>query len=115
MRSVFIYFVLITSWPWFVAQSADPTQPPGWMSTHQPAKKQVIDRSQFNLQQILSRNGRRIAVINNQLVKTGDKVAGAKVIAIQTDSVVLNISQKRLILSLLNKTKVSVSRSDNRN
>lgn len=115
MRSLIIGFLLFTACSAFVAQAADPTQPPGWLSGNAPVKKQTIDRSQFNLQQVLNRNGKRLAVINNQLVKTGDKVAGAKVVAIEADSVVLNISQKRLTLSLLNRTKVSVSRSDNRN
>lgn len=114
MRSFIFCCLLLTAGLWQQAYAADPTQPPGWLSGATPIKKQVAAPARFNLQQVLNRNGHRLAVINNQLVKTGDRVAGAKVVAIRADSVVLNISQKRLTLSLLDRTNVSVRRSDNR-
>ena len=95
----------------FVSQAADPTQPPGWLTGSGSKKTQTINKDKFNLQQILIGKERRSAVINNQLVTKGSRVAGAQVVAINNNSVVLKVSQKRLTLSLLNKTKQAVRRN----
>lgn len=87
------------------AYANDPTRPPGMggvVSTQEAPKK-----TSFTLQQIKVSADSRSAVINGQLVKEGDSVAGAKVMKITSDKVVLKYRKKLRFLSLINRTKHS--------
>ncbi len=85
------------------AFAADPTQPPPWLQ-QTPVTAAVADVP-LRVQQILIREGDNRAVINSRLVRTGDLIDGAQVMAIYADKVVVNIRQKRHELSLLINTR----------
>ncbi len=82
--------------------AADPTRPPDWMTT-------TVQESQplpvLTLQQVRVSPTDAVAVINNQLVRVGDKIDGAQVLAIKAGVVTVKIRQKRQELSLLNNTR----------
>ena len=83
--------------------AADPMKPPGW-----GAPVPVMDESPapaLALQQIRLRGTEASAVINNQLVHTGDPVEGARVVSIQPQRVTLKIRKKLVELSLLKPVK----------
>ena len=82
---------------------ADPTQPPPWLQ-QAPARTETVDVP-LVVQQILIREGGNRAVINGQLVRSGDVVDGAQVMTISADKVVVKIRQKRRELSLLVNTR----------
>ena len=83
--------------------AADPTQPPPWLQ-QAPARTETVDVP-LVVQQILIREGGNRAVINGQLVRSGDVVDGAQVMTISADKVVVKIRQKRRELSLLVNTR----------
>lgn len=85
-----------------VARSADPTQPPHWL---QPALRKSEPLPELTLQQIRISDSDAVAVINNRLVRVGDDIDGATVIAIKAGTVDVKIRQKRQKLSLLNNTR----------
>lgn len=85
--------------PWV---QADPTRPPGWGVA--PAVSESARPLQ--LQQITRYGSQASAVINNQLVAVGDSVDGARVMAIQTDRVVLQQRGQRRELTLFNRADV---------
>jgi len=84
--------------------AGDPMRPPGWGNKDAPQIKEE-PATEFTLQQIRFRGAKGSAVINNQLVYTGDTVAGAKVIAIHPDRVTVKVRQKVIELSLLNSMR----------
>ncbi|PHS66216.1 MAG: hypothetical protein COB09_01760 [Thalassobium sp.] len=86
-----------------VVFAADPTQPPPWLQ--QQPEAVVQPQQPIVVQQILIRSTGNRAVINNQLVRAGDQVDGAQVVAIYPDRIVVKIRQKRHELSLLTDTR----------
>lgn len=97
-----------------VTFAADPTRPPGWLTGSTQRSAPSVPVTAFNLQQVLIRADSRSAVINDQLLSVGEKVKGATLISIAPGSVVLKIRQKRVKLSLLNKSQVSSRLKQNR-
>lgn len=91
------------------ALAGDPTMPPGWAQPAVPATTRG-EPVVLTLQQVLIRGGSAVAVINNQLVRTGDYVDGAKVVAISASSVRVKIRQQERELSLLTDTEKFQSR-----
>ena len=55
---------------------------------------------QFTLKGIMGSDGNRIAMINNSIVRTGDKIAGAEVVEIRDYEVILKYSGKKYILKI---------------
>ena len=113
MRKFFL-IVSVFMLPSFYCLAADPTQPPGWLSGSSQKSAPAVSKKKLKLQQVLIREDSRLAVINNRLVKAGDRISGARVVEIKPGSVVVKISQKRVVLSLLNNTKMSVNRPESR-
>jgi len=60
----------------------------------------VVRQSDLSLSAISWRNGEAVVLINDAILKVGDFVDGAEVLAILTDSVILQRSDKRVILDL---------------
>jgi len=89
----------------FPAQAGDPTRPPQFSPT--PAQAEAPKARSLTLQQILVSGDKRSAVINDQLVREGDRVNGAQVVRITPDKVVVKIRQKLKTLSLIKRTKHS--------
>lgn len=94
--------------------AADPTRPPGWLTGNPQRSAPSVPVKAFNLQQVLIRADSRFAVINDRLLSVGEKIKGATLISITPGSVVLKIRQKRVKLSLLNKSQVSSRLKQNR-
>ena len=72
----------------------DPMRPPG-KSALKISKQQTKN---WKLTAILVSPERRMAVINNKLISVGEKVAGARVKVINSNSVELEVDGKRLTL-----------------
>jgi hypothetical protein len=60
--------------------------------------------SVYTLSSILTRGDVRVAVINSQRVRTGDTVGGATVVAINVDSVTLDVAGRTQVLQLRSST-----------
>lgn len=84
------------------AVQADPTRPPGWGAAVSPA----VSSKPLQLQQITRYGSQASAVINNQLVETGDSVEGARVLAIHADRVLVQVRGQRRELILFNSEDV---------
>lgn len=78
----------------------DPTKPPAGISDVAAAEKDAVG---FDLQSIIISNSRRMAIINNRLVKVGDNIGGAKVVAIERNAVVLSVAGRKLIIHLFKR------------
>ena len=83
------------------AVQADPTRPPGW-----GAAAPAVSSKPLQLQQITRYGSQASAVINNQLVETGDSVEGARVLAIHADRVLVQVRGQRRELILFNSEDV---------
>lgn len=88
------------------ALAADPTRPPGWGGVVE-TESRPQPLPELTLQQIRVSASDAVAVINNQLVRVGDRIDGAQIIAIKNGVVTIKIQQKRQELSLLNHTRQS--------
>ncbi|TVS11983.1 MAG: hypothetical protein EA419_06450 [Wenzhouxiangella sp.] len=84
------------------AAADDPTRPPtaaeirAWLGE---AGTETSD-TDWRLQSILTSPQRRLAIINGQRLKAGDRVDSAEVISIEPDHVVLAHRGREIILSL---------------
>lgn len=74
--------------------STSPPPPPGAGSTL--AAKPTAPK--FTLQAISEKDGHSVALINDRLLRAGDAVDGARVVAIAADSVELEIGGRRVVL-----------------
>ncbi|MCP4152802.1 MAG: hypothetical protein GY757_34030 [bacterium] len=61
---------------------------------------------QFILNSIVIDKERRLAVVNDSIVKTGDIINGARVMSIQKSRVVLKIKDKTIVLSTTSRIKL---------
>lgn len=77
----------------------DPTEPVIAPSTNESIKS----GENFNLQIILIGPMRRLAMINDQIVGTGSKIQGARVLAIDKNHVVLFYGGRKKILHLFGR------------
>lgn len=77
-------------------QRRDPLQPPG--------KVQSVSRPAFNadawkLTSTLVAEGRRVAIINEQAVRVGDRVGGARVLAIESGRARLSYGEREFTIT----------------
>nr|WP_136251346.1 hypothetical protein [Ningiella ruwaisensis] len=70
-----------------LAQQQDPTRPPNVMAQQLTPLKQ--DGSKFVLTAVFNRNAQRYAVLNGEIVKQGDEIAGMRVVSILDESIKL--------------------------
>ena len=64
-------------------------------------KKTIV--AGYEVQSIIIGNARRLALVNNKFVSIGDTVGGAKVVAIDRNSVVLSESGRKLTIYLFDR------------
>lgn len=80
------------------ASLPDPTRPADYGSTppmtQQPSTRNETSQPDWNLTAIRISDTRRIAIINDQLVREGQRVDGAEVVSITPETVVLNYKRK---------------------
>lgn len=86
------------------ATSEDPLRPPGYKITgaKSTAGKQPAT---WLVNEILHSEGRRVAIVNNKMVKKGDVVDGARVVDITSERVTLEY-KGRIINSRINLVAV---------
>ena len=80
----------------------DPMRPPSWIK-QKPAIS--VKGKSIKLQQILISKDRRIAVINNQVLKEGQTVAGMKITKIEAEQVIFRRAGVNKVIKLLPATK----------
>jgi Tfp pilus assembly protein PilP len=79
---------------------SDPTRPKGWRApVHASAGQQVRPADELRLQGIFSVGGRRSAMLSGQRVRVGDRVAGAQVIGIDKNKVILRVDGETVELA----------------
>ena len=83
---------------------ADPTRPPDAWLAAQPAAPQTdaapAQSADSGAHVTVTGKNRRYAVIDGQVVKPGDQINGARVVAIKANSVTLKQNDSRQVLSL---------------
>lgn len=110
MRTLLVAALLLASWAAVAEELPDPTRPAvdlgggnggAGAETETPAQ-----RPKEGLQTIIIAPGHRIAVINGQTVPLGGSYAGAKLIEIREDSVVLQGAQGTKVMELFPKVNI---------
>lgn len=78
----------------------DPTRPMGWQSSLAPVtESQAASARTLRLQGTFSAAGERSAVISGQRVSVGERVAGAQVIKIESNKVILRLDGETVELA----------------
>ena len=90
------------------AQLDDPTRPPGYRLVLPGGKTAAATSIRFSLSSVRISSTRRTAVINDRVVEEGDKVNGAKVLAIYPSSVKLKKQNKIFTIRLLSRISKKV-------
>lgn len=92
----------------------DPTKPDRLGRSDRGGGAQVRQREEpsWNLTSIISSPRRKLAVINGEIRRVGENIAGARVLAIQRDTVIIRYSGQRRVLRLLSRGS-GLSRSGN--
>lgn len=86
------------------ATSEDPLRPPGYKITKSNKKGEKQPKT-WIVNEILHSEGRRVAIVNNETVRKGDLVNGARVVNITSEQVTLEY-KGRIINSRLNLVAV---------
>jgi len=77
-------------------QRRDPLQPPGEVRTSTEA---AFNADAWRLVSTLVADGRRVAIINDRTVGVGDRVGGARVLAIESGRVALDYRGRRFTIT----------------
>lgn len=96
--------------------AVDPTRPPvSGKAKSTPVTKKLVakKRTHWILTSTLVAADRRSAVINDTVVSPGDRIAGATVVAINTDSVSLKVNGQEITLIMLKQKVKTPSRAVN--
>lgn len=99
MKILCLVGILLVSSAW----AFDPMAPPGFQKKSVPAstlKKAAKIAPKYILRQIVIRGDRKSAVINGYVLNEGDLIKGAKVMKIEANKVILEISKKQKTLQL---------------
>ncbi len=99
-----IFFILVFSLVTLSVQAQldDPTRPPGYRLAL-PGGKHAAVTTRYIVSAIRLSSNRRSAVINDRLVETGEKINGAKVIAIYPSAVKLKKQGKIFTVRLISR------------
>ena len=76
-------------------QLRDPTRPSGWRTLPQQEAADATNAQVLKLKGTFNVGGSRSALVNGQRVRVGDLVAGAEVVDIRADKVVLDMNGER--------------------
>lgn len=98
MKTLFVYSLLLLS----VQALADPTRPaPSWLAAKATADTAAQPQA-LSLQLIKQTANGRIAVINGNLLRKGEKISQYQLHEIAVDHVVLDFNGERQVLRLVN-------------
>ncbi len=105
-RETLILLLVVTCGLWVTAQAHDPTAPPAGFSNDReaPAEAPRADATGFTVTYVMLGVDRRLALVNGALVAEGDRVNGARVTEIRSDSVTLVVGEQRLRLPVADKS-----------
>lgn len=78
------------------AELRDPLRPPGPVSASAPSS---FNAAAWRLSSTLVAEGRRVAIINDRPVRVGDRVGGARVLAIDAGRVQLDYRGRRFTIN----------------
>lgn len=96
---IFTVFLMLAS---TTHAGQDPMRPPSWIKQ----KPSVSVKSKgIRLQQILISKDRKIAVINNQVLKEGQTIAGMKITKIEAEQVIFRRAGVNKVIKLLPASK----------
>ena len=84
-----------------VQADSDPTRPPAWASNESRPPVEFVAAEPLVLQQ-LQLGRQAVVVINNQLLSSGDRIQGYRVIRIDTEGVLLRSATDTQRLTLVN-------------
>ena len=84
-----------------VQADSDPTRPPAWASHESRPPVEFVAAEPLVLQQ-LQLGRQAVVVINNQLLSSGDRIQGYRVIRIDTEGVLLRSATDTQRLTLVN-------------
>lgn len=73
----------------------DPTRPSGFQA---PAAEAPKPQANFSLDSIMIGSGKRLAVINGQMVREGQSLEQARVVKVAPDRVVLSVNGQQRVL-----------------
>lgn len=99
------YFCLIMAsiyTSFLYAAMQDPTRPSGYVGDE--------NTNVWQLSAIFIYPNRRVAIIDGISVKVGDEISGQRVVAIESDSVMLDGSNGKMVLYLINKNLKHISK-----
>lgn len=87
------------------AGARDPTKPPAYTEDIQKDTQKEAEQSNggYELKAILIGQGRRLALINEQYVRLGDRIGDARVIAIEQNAVTLSEAGRRVTIYLFDR------------
>lgn len=103
MIAVFAMLILIA--PAAADIKEDPLRPPGYRNAGAVATSERRNAPSWSVNEILISDSRRIAIVNNNSVKKGEYINGAKVVAIEPGYVTLEYNN-RLITARLRMVPV---------
>lgn len=104
------------AWPWVLALASgtgaclaqalsDPMQPPAFAVA--PSGEPAAASTELILQSTLMSKGRRIAMIDGKPMKVGDRIGGAKIVAIDSASVTLRDAETIRVLKLYQNIEIA--------
>lgn len=104
--SAFLALCLGLALPAWGDEVDDPMRPP----QNESSSSQVSRHPGWDLSSVLISDDRRLAVINGQVLRPGEHVAGARVVRIEPDHVLIRHADGERRLSL--RTGLNISRSN---
>lgn len=103
-----IFFITITGFLIAaIPAHGDPTRPPtpAEIQAWQAGRTADDPKAEWQLQSVLIADTRRVAVINGQRYRTGDRVGPARVVAIEPGQVMLEHDGDRFSLTIASRTQ----------
>lgn len=114
MKTLLMGLWLLSSLPVLAEELPDPTRPAidlGGGSGNGDGVAEPAVRPKEGLQTIIIAPGHRVAIINGQTVPLGGNYAGAKLVEIREDSIVLQGAQGTKVMELFQKVNIKKSKA----
>ena len=93
MRNALALFFLLVSGVTTADEMRDPMRP------YRAPVARIVEQPDFDVQAIFVSSRRRLAIINGARVRVGDRIAGARVVEIESGLVTLDFNGRRIAAS----------------
>jgi len=102
---IFAFSGLLPPFPANGESLPDPTRPekPGKQGQGTAGAKQQKEPPSWELTSVLHSPGRKLAIINEEVLGVGEEIAGARILEIRQDSVILFYRGQRRVIRLLSQ------------